>query len=187
MKLRYIFSDPSVSIENILSALKFERRETYMEKTYSRSRDIKALSNVEESPEKLTYTIPGDPVPLARCRVMRTKTGALTFYDSQKNLKVCAGIYLQQQHDENNQFSGPVSLDVTFYVYLPQHRRKTDPRCEGYPHSYKPDLSNLLKFIEDLITDVEIWKDDCIIAHINARKIYSSNPRTVLTIEKYHE
>jgi len=141
----------------------------------------KYQETLEDVP-RVVYVIPGDPVPLARARC-----GNGRFYDSQKNIKVCAGIYLQQQHQDGIIFSGPVTLTANFYLYLPRRRSKKDTRHENSPHFYRPDLSNLIKFVEDLITDVEIWKDDCIISEIYAKKIYSSEPRTELIIERYHE
>lgn len=137
----------------------------------------------ENGQKKAFFVIPGDPVPLARPRC-----GNGRFYDSQKNLKVCAGIYLDQQYKNNELFTGPVILTVNFYMYLPRRRAKTDTRKKNSPHYFRPDLSNLLKFCEDLITDVTtIWKDDCIIAEVHCKKLYSSNPRTELTIERYYE
>jgi Holliday junction resolvase RusA-like endonuclease len=48
----------------------------------------------------------------------------------------------------------------------------------GRLHVSKPDLSNLLKFMEDLAVDIRILKDDCLIAETTCRKVYDDNPRT---------
>lgn len=50
-------------------------------------------------------------------------------------------------------------------------------------HQYKPDLSNLLKWIEDCATGI-IYRDDCIIASICAKKLYAESPRTEFTVEQ---
>ena len=48
-------------------------------------------------------------------------------------------------------------------------------------HVYKPDVSNLLKFIEDTCTGI-LFHDDCIIASVLACKRYDIEPRTELII-----
>ena len=49
------------------------------------------------------------------------------------------------------------------------------------PHYSRPDLSNLIKFIEDVATGI-LYKDDCIIAELVSYKHYDTNPRTEFMI-----
>jgi Holliday junction resolvase RusA-like endonuclease len=44
-------------------------------------------------------------------------------------------------------------------------------------HIARPDLSNLIKFIEDIAIGI-LYGDDSIIAEIYARKCYDATPRT---------
>lgn len=120
-----------------------------------------------------TFVIPGDPTPLARCRFGKGK-----FYDSQKNLKLVWGIYIKNQvTPELNKIlplhDRALFLDVVFYFKIP----KTKKNVQGHYHIFRPDTSNLIKFVEDAATSV-LFNDDCIIAHINAEKRYSNEPRT---------
>lgn len=120
-----------------------------------------------------TYTIPGDPVALARARY-----GEHRIYDSQKQLKLVVGLQFVNQQGDKPQFSGPIILNVKFFIALPQRHPISLP---GSYHPYRPDLSNLIKFIEDAATGI-LYKDDCIIAQINSQKLYDRNPRTEITL-----
>jgi Holliday junction resolvase RusA-like endonuclease len=125
------------------------------------------------SPRSESYTIPGNPIALARARYSEHRV-----YDSQKQLKLIIGIQLVNQHNNKPPFSGPISLNVRFYLPLPKRYSTTLP---GSYHLYRPDLSNLIKLVEDVATGI-IYKDDCIIAQIQSIKLYDRNPRTELTI-----
>lgn len=118
------------------------------------------------------YTIPGNPIALARARFNRDHV-----YNPQRHLKVATGIYLASQHDDEPLFTGPIELTVVFY--LPSSR-KNHP---GTHHHYRPDLSNLIKFIEDAATGI-IYHDDCLISSIHALKLYDTEPRTELTVKE---
>lgn len=50
------------------------------------------------------------------------------------------------------------------------------------PHIFKPDLDNLIKYICDICSNNVIYQDDCIIASITAKKVYSELPRTEFTL-----
>lgn len=120
------------------------------------------------------YVIPGIPIPLARARHTRDRV-----YDSQKHLKLSCGLYLANQHGSHPLFTGPLHLTMTFY--LPS----TSKHLPGKHHIFRPDLSNLIKFYEDIAIGI-IYHDDCIISSITAEKIYDPNPRTDLIVKEIH-
>lgn len=122
-----------------------------------------------------TYIIDGDPIPLARARHGKGRT-----WDSQKQLKYQCGLQLQSQHSCKHLFSGPLHVDICFYLPLPKQAKKAK---NGHYHIFKPDLSNLIKFIEDVGTGI-LYKDDCLISSLSAVKKYSHNPRTEFTISE---
>lgn len=122
-----------------------------------------------------TYVIEGDPIPLARARHGRGKT-----WDTQKNEKYACGVQLQSQHTCKHFFSGPIHIDICFYLPLPRLSKKAQ---DGAYHLFRPDLSNLIKFIEDVGTGI-LYKDDCLISSLSATKKYSHNPRTEFTISE---
>lgn len=120
------------------------------------------------------YIIPLKPIPWRRAGISQTK-----FYDQQVNEKIAYGLYLLKCHGSDPIFSVPVELDVTFYMTTAQQKSK---QLKTYHHA-TPDLSNLIKFLEDAIVDVgSIITDDRIISRIVAQKIYSDKPRTEFII-----
>ena len=124
-----------------------------------------------------TYIIAGNPIPLARPRFSFKR-----IYDKQQHEKFIAGIELAQQHGDLPFLSGPLHLDVTFFMASPHsYSKNKKSKLWGQYHIIKPDLSNLLKFYEDLCSEV-IFKDDCIIASISCKKLYDEHPRTEFTL-----
>ena len=128
------------------------------------------------------YILQGDPTPLARARIGRSR-----MWDPQKEMKLVHGIYLRNQHAGQPIFEEPLLLKVTFYMPIPPSRRKKIKDFQ--PHHYKPDLSNLIKYLEDIGTGI-LYHDDCLIQACNAVKVYHHNPRTefeLFTIREHNE
>lgn len=124
---------------------------------------------------KMTYIIDGDPISWARAR---PNYNSRRMWDAQKHEKLVLGLDLVKQHGPNPPFSGPISLEVNFYMKLPQKGRNP-----GDWHSGKPDFSNLLKFIEDTGNKI-LYIDDCMIVSVSGKKVYDRNPRTEFTITR---
>lgn len=118
----------------------------------------------------MLYVIMGDPIALARPRFNKR-----TVYDAQKNKKLVAGINLRNQHGDDPYLEGSLHLDIHFYLKIPMQGKHG--RLDNRYHIYKPDLSNLIKFIEDIGSGI-IYHDDSTICSINASKRYSVEPRT---------
>lgn len=91
-----------------------------------------------------------------------------------------AAIHLQSQHNTMKKFEGPIHLDVTFFFEYPSSMAKSKRLMGSFKHT-KSDLSNLIKFVEDIAIGV-LYDDDSIIASISAKKVYDSKSRTEFTI-----
>jgi Holliday junction resolvase RusA-like endonuclease len=103
-------------------------------------------------------------------------------WDSQKKVKLACGIALAEQHAYRPFFEGPLHFDVCFYFPFPQIvSRAKIPLLRGKPHICRPDLSNLLKFVEDIGTGI-LYSDDCLISSITAKKCYDDKPRTEFSV-----
>lgn len=123
------------------------------------------------------YIVNGDPIPLLRARF-----GRRCVYDSQKAIKGRWSIDLERQHEDRPMLSGPLHLDAYFYMPIPNHITKEKKLTyHKRPHVFRPDLSNLIKFLEDCATGI-IFRDDSIIASISARKLYDHITRTEFII-----
>lgn len=82
------------------------------------------------------------------------------------------------------QFLGPVTLTVTFWLPRP----KSIPK-RVYAHLKKPDLDKLLRAVKDALTKV-VWQDDAQVVHVVATKQYAesgSAPHADLRIAPWPE
>ena len=118
------------------------------------------------------YIIPGTPVPLQRARI----TGG-RLWDAQKQLKINTGIVLANQHKLDQQFQGALGLSVKFYFTPAATHKKRWEALYGKHHFYKPDTSNLLKWVEDCANGI-LFRDDCQISFCECTKLYDAVPRT---------
>lgn len=89
-----------------------------------------------------------------------------------------------RQQSFGHHFEGPLHLEVTFYFAIPKSRDKK--LIQGTYHYYRPDLSNLIKFLEDIATGI-LFDDDCIISSITSKKCYDDCPRTEFIITELEE
>ena len=122
-----------------------------------------------------------DPIPLQRHRHLPGGHGG--YSPQRKEIDSCRW-ELKMQHQGQELFYGPLALDIVFFMNLPESRiRRT--RVEDY-HQQKPDLSNLIKFVEDVANTI-LFPDDKQIALINACKIYGLEPKTEFTITELND
>jgi Holliday junction resolvase RusA-like endonuclease len=124
-----------------------------------------------------TFVIPWDPIPLQRARFSHGNV-----YDSQKHLKFRYGMELQRQFEGEEMFHGPIALHMTFYFSIGPRpsKRKIEQKLLG-SHIFRPDLDNLVKWVFDCCQNV-VYKEDCIISYLRAKKLYDHRARTEFTI-----
>ena len=70
---------------------------------------------------------------------------------------------------------------MTFYFQIPRTSQKRTELLRGTYHFYKPDLSNCIKYVEDVCSKV-LYRDDCLVSSVVAFKRYDTNPRTEFTV-----
>lgn len=119
------------------------------------------------------YVVQGKPVPLNRPRMSE-----FGVYDSQKAVKTRISNELLLQKNNDATLCGMLHMHMDFYMQLPKDKSHRKHLMQQKYHVYKPDLSNLIKMIEDVCVDLGIIEDDCLIASITARKIYAEQQRT---------
>jgi len=126
--------------------------------------------------------IPGPPVP---CK--RPRAGRNGFYDVQEKEKNDVALLVLALKDRQGPYSGPITVIMSFEMSIPTSwSQKRQKEALKRFHSKKPDLSNLVKFYEDALNGI-LWRDDAIICEITATKIYSNEPKTVITVEEIGE
>lgn len=117
----------------------------------------------------MIYTLIGKPIPLARPR-----KGPHGFYNSQHKQFNDARIQLIYQHHNRPLYTGPLYLKATFYFKPPRNKQPQH-------HTTRPDLSNLIKFIEDVAQGI-LFIDDCLIAACDTLKTYDLEARTEFSL-----
>ncbi len=134
----------------------------------------------------VTFTIPGEPVPQMRPRVVQNKyTHHIHAYTPDKCAVYAERVRLYAlRHLENTEFqrlTGPLEVFMTFYRSKPKSASKRDV----FPVT-RPDLSNYVKLVEDALNGL-IWVDDSQIVISTLRKMYaegSEEARTVVSISE---
>ena len=91
---------------------------------------------------------------------------------------------LANQHESKELFTGPIHIDIFFYVGAPDYpaARKQGHIAGEYMY-YVPKLSAFLRFLEESATGV-LWNDSCVIASTTCQKKYDLDPRTEFYITK---
>lgn len=112
----------------------------------------------------------------------RFSTYTKKVYNSQSHLKLTQSIVISSQHT-TAALEGALHLDITFHMPIKALKLESRQKLEGKPHYHRPDLDNLIKWIADLSMGI-IYKDDAIIASIDAKKVYSMVPRTEFSFKK---
>jgi len=124
----------------------------------------------------MRIVIEGDPIPLARPRASKHR-----FYDPQFQVKQNLSWIVKQQFTQE-----PLSyidlIKMTFLMKLPSSwSNKKKARLNNTYHTQRPDLSNMIKMIEDALNNI-VWTDDCIIANLIAKKLWSYEPATIIEV-----
>lgn len=136
----------------------------------------------------MQFTIEGTPIALKRTRIS-TKGSFIRCYDSQKKEKYDLSLDIIKKLDEckdrlevlNSKY---ISLNINFYLPIPKTKQKKIK--EGDFCNTIPDLSNLVKFYEDIFNKL-LFADDRYIVELHSEKHYSKNPRTVIMITNLEE
>jgi Holliday junction resolvase RusA-like endonuclease len=137
--------------------------------------------------EQIRLTVLGEPKPQARHRHFTRGTFSGT-YDPSKDKKESFASILQSQAPKEP-ITAPISLELIFYFSRPKNHFKTGKNSEMLKdsapdwHSRRPDIDNLVKFVQDSLNKI-YYKDDALICQLIAKKFYSSTPRTeiILTV-----
>jgi Holliday junction resolvase RusA-like endonuclease len=114
------------------------------------------------------YVLQGKPIPLQRARITKTRINGSYMYDPQKYEKKGIAFALKTQHGNNPLYDGALHLMITFFMPISKKQN-------GF-HNKRPDLSNMIKFYEDVAQGI-LFSDDAKIAKITATKVYDKNPR----------
>ena len=138
-------------------------------------------------PEKLTFTIAGDPAGWQRAGI-NFSTGAHYTQGQTKTLEtLVAWEYRRKYKDRMFPLRTPIALIIRAYLPIPPSKRKSERermiKDEIRP-TVKPDWDNIGKLISDALNGVA-YADDKDIVFGAVQKAYSSKPRTVVTLWEF--
>ena len=128
----------------------------------------------------------GEPKAQPRHRHFQRGSFVQTYDPAAKDKQSFAGILQQQAPKEP--ISGPVVLELRFYMARPKNHYGTGKKVgmlkDNAPqfHTGRPDLDNLTKFCQDAMNKI-FWRDDAQICELTAWKEYSERPRTEIFIK----
>lgn len=127
------------------------------------------------------FTINSDPVGQGRPRF--TRTGHAYTPTKTRNfhalVKLAAQAAMKSQTTSGECMTGPVELSLAVYVRIPQSKSKKwrSEALRGFVWpTTKPDLSNVLKAVEDGLSGTVIMDDKQIVV-IHVVKHYAESPR----------
>lgn len=127
----------------------------------------------------MDFYIEGKPIPLAR---HRTSNGRA--YDAQTKEKESYQKAFLALHGSRKPHKGPLELCIEFsFAYPGSWSKKKRESNTDHPRPIKPDLSNLIKFVEDALNGF-MWEDDSQIVSISARKYYSDIASTYVSLDE---
>jgi len=145
--------------------------------------------------DPVTIVLLGEPVPWARAA--GGKSRKLFTPTKQRNNAATLRMAAQQAMEEIPAqrsavpgvplpFDVPVRLDLLAELAIPTSwsgRMKARAICGELKPGTKPDLSNIVKQVEDALKGV-VYRDDARITELSARKIYGVQPKLVITISQ---
>jgi Holliday junction resolvase RusA-like endonuclease len=132
---------------------------------------------------EIAFFVPGSPVPQARTgRGFDAKTGRTWRFDPKNSREWKAQVaWIARQNYAGDLLEGPLVMFLVFVLPRPKSLPK-----KIREHVRKPDLSNLLKAVEDALKGV-LYHDDSQLVDINISKEYGSPPGVQITVQKLVE
>lgn len=132
---------------------------------------------------KISISILGEPLGKARPRV--TRRGIVYTPLKTVNYETLIKELFIIKYPDFRPLDGPVSMEVFAWMKMPKKSKKKTIAMETgeIQPTKKPDISNILKSIEDALNTVA-FLDDKQIVELRIEKRYSIRPRIDLTIKE---
>jgi len=136
------------------------------------------------------FFVPGIPVSAGSKRAFKTKTGKVIMVpasNKQRPWMDSVRWAAINAFERQVKIEGPISLEAIFVLPRPKGHYGTGKNLgilkKNAPAfcATRPDLSKLVRAIEDSITSI-IWRDDSQVVETKASKIYGETPGVHITI-----
>ena len=137
---------------------------------------------------RISITVPGEPVAKARPRF--TKNGHVYTPKKTAVYEQVIGLHARAAMKGHKILTGAIKLSVTAYMPIPHSwslKQKTKAMSGALRHTKRPDLSNIIKSVEDALNGIVYADDAQIDRYGESRKAFSSIPRTEIVVEAEDE
>ena len=134
----------------------------------------------------IEITIPGTPTAKGRARAMRMGKTGIRMYTPAKTASYESACALAAKLAMKSRAPLQGPLFVTFELHMPipaSLSLRKQVALVGRPHEKRPDVSNVIKAVEDALNGV-VWHDDSQITHLTAQKVYSLEPKVVVRVSE---
>ena len=143
--------------------------------------------SVPEEKDSYSFILPGIPVAQGRPR-FSTAPGFVVAYDpaKSKDYKKCIA-YMASLNGPSVPLLEPVRLSLRIFLPIPKSfsKKKHEEAEEGSLRpTKKPDISNVLKGVEDAMKGIMYADDSQIIEYGTIGKWYSAKPRIEVEVER---
>ena len=142
----------------------------------------------------IMFTVPGVPVGKARARV--TKSGHAYTPKKTRDYETLVGeAFIDalktdpiKKHLDYPLFGKGIPVGMILHIYMPVPKNTSKRDVDKYAkeqvyHVKKPDVTNIIKAIEDAVNGLA-YADDSQIAFLRVAKVYSATPRVVVAIKQ---
>jgi len=89
---------------------------------------------------------------------------------------------LASRHVPEKPLEGPIHLSVAFSWPWRASEPKKNRLHGKIAHTSKPDCSNAVKMLEDVLTKLRFWNDDNQVASLQVTKVWSDEPGITVTM-----
>lgn len=137
--------------------------------------------------DKLYFNFDIEPMPQLRPRAS-SRGGHIRVYDPPKvkKFKQQLAKLARDQYDAEP-LEGPLSVTFTFFRPVQKSLSKVEREkrvTNRVQPTVKPDVSNYVKATEDALNGI-LWKDDAQIVLETSAKLYSDDPKIVVTVHRF--
>ena len=135
---------------------------------------------------RISFTVRGKPQGKARPRFRKVGEKVSTYTPKTTVEYENAVRAAYERQCKNKMLDGAVRAWITAYFPIPKSdsKGKRAAKLGGeIKHTVKPDGDNVAKAILDSLNG-HAYKDDSRVCELSVRKLYSENPRVVVTLEE---
>jgi Holliday junction resolvase RusA-like endonuclease len=127
----------------------------------------------------MMFQVYGDPIPQGSKRAFIVKDRAVVVDANQSKLRPWRAemVAAAQAAMSGDQFTGPVGVEVWFYLRKPKRPQFKLPAT-------RPDIDKLVRAVLDALTASGVIRDDAQVTHLLARKRYAETPMVEVWVEQ---